>query len=102
MYADPASAPVSGEVKAALRLIEVFTLHPDDLAPAHIEEARAAGLSDEAIEHVFDVSAMFNMIDRIADSFEFHVLDKEGFDRGAQMLLKFGYRFMPLLWPGHG
>jgi alkylhydroperoxidase family enzyme len=86
-------------VKAALALIETFTLRPEELGPDDVESARAAGLSDEAIEHVFDVAPLFTVIDRLADAFSFYVPDQEGLDRGATVLLRFGYRFPPFLWP---
>ena len=99
VYADPDSAPVRDEVKVALSLIETMTLRPDELGPDDIDAARAKGLTDEAIEHAFDVATMFNMIDRLADSFEFFVPDQAGFDAGAQSLLKFGYVFPKFLYP---
>ena len=99
VYADPATAAVSADVKTALALIETFTLHPDDLGPDDIAAARTAGLTDEAIEHAFYVATMFNLIDRLADSFEFFVPDQEGFDSGAKALLSFGYKFPPFLYP---
>lgn len=99
VYVNPSAAPVSDKMKAALALIDTFTLRPDDLGPHDIEAARSAGLTDEAIEHTFDVATMFNMIDRLADSFEFFVPDQHGFDQGAKMLLRFGYKFPPFLYP---
>ncbi len=86
-------------MKAALALIETFTLRPEELGPNDIETARAAGLSNAAIEHVFDVATIFNLIDRLADAFDFHVPDQEGLDQGAKVLLRFGYRFPPFLYP---
>jgi hypothetical protein len=37
------------------------------------------------------VAGAFNMIDRLADSFEFEVPDRAGFDASAHMLLVRGY-----------
>jgi alkylhydroperoxidase family enzyme len=99
VYADPATAPVSAEVKTALALIETFTLHPEDLGPEDIAAARSAGLTDEAIEHAFDVATMFNLIDRLADAFDFFVAEEQWFDQGAKMLLRMGYKFPPFLYP---
>ena len=99
VYADRTTAPVSDQVKAALDLIEIFTLRPDELGPDDIRMARRAGLTNEAIEHAFHVATIFNVIDRLADSFEFDVLDQAGFDQGARLLLRFGYQFPPFLWP---
>jgi alkylhydroperoxidase family enzyme len=98
VYADRTTAPVPDPVKAALALIETFTLRPDELK-AEVQTARDAGLSDEAMEHVFDVATLFNLLDRLADAFGFFVPDAAGFDRGAKVLLRFGYRFPPVLYP---
>jgi uncharacterized peroxidase-related enzyme len=99
VYADRATAPVSAEVKAALSLIETITLRPDELGPDDIEAARTAGLSNEAIEHVFDVATIFNLINRLADAFEFNVPDQERLDQDAKVVLRFGYRFPQFLFP---
>ncbi|MEY2431738.1 MAG: hypothetical protein QOC92_1463 [Acidimicrobiaceae bacterium] len=85
-------------MKAALSLIETFTLRPEELSVDQIRIAKKTGLTDEAIEHAFHVATLFNTIDRVADAFEFHI-PEEGFDRGAKMLLRFGYKFPPFLWP---
>ena len=100
VYADPASAPVSDRVKAALLLVERLTLHPDDLAAGDIRAARAAGLSDPDIGDVIDVSTLFNLINRLADAFAFRVFSDRTFGLGAKFLLRYGYRFFPrFLWP---
>ena len=91
VYDDREAAPVSGQARAALELIETMTLRPDQLGPADIEKARAAELSDEALLDAIAVCTMFNLLDRLADSFGFRVPDQAGFDKGAQFLLKFGY-----------
>ena len=102
VFDDPEQAPVSDEVRAALRLIEPFTLRPHELTAADIERARDAGLTNEAIDHVFLVAALFNVIDRLADAFDFEVPDDAGLRRGAKSLLRFGYRFPRFLWPFNG
>ena len=99
VFADRTTAPVSEQLKAALALIETFTLRPEELRPEDVEVARKAGLSEEAIEHVIDVATLFNLIDRLADAFGFHVPDRAGLDKGAKVLLRFGYRFPPFLYP---
>ena len=91
VYDDRETAPVSGQARAALELIETMTLRPEQLGPAAIEKARAAGLSDEAMLDAIAVCTMFNLLDRLADSFSFRLPDQAGFDKGAKLLLKFGY-----------
>jgi alkylhydroperoxidase family enzyme len=88
-----ADAPVGDELKAALVLIEKFTLRPDELNGDDIRAARAAGLTDQAIDHAFHVSALFNVQDRLADAFGFHV-PKRLIQKGAPLVYRFGYRFM--------
>ena len=91
VYDDRETAPVSGQARAALELIETMTLRPEQLGPADIDKARAAGLSDEALLDAIAVCTMFNLVDRLADSFGFRIPDQAVFDKGAQFLLKFGY-----------
>ncbi len=93
VYADRENAPVSDECKAALKLIETMTLQPEEVGPEDIDEIRKAGVSDEAIVDAATVSAMFNLIDRLADSFYFYQPDD--YDAAAQPLLTRGYQFPP-------
>lgn len=91
MYADPDRAPVSEKVKAALRLIETMTLRPGELGPSDVARIRAAGVSDAAIVDAATVCALFNVVDRLADAFAFHVPGRETLDRHAGFLIKYGY-----------
>jgi alkylhydroperoxidase family enzyme len=86
-------APVERELKAALILIEKFTLRPDELGPDDIRTARTAGLTNQAIEDAFYVATMFNVMDRLADAFGFHV-PKRLIQKGAPIVFRFGYRFL--------
>jgi alkylhydroperoxidase family enzyme len=79
------------EVRAALALLERLTLSPEEVGPVDIEEVRRAGVSDRAIEDAMAVCALFNVIDRIADSFEFHRPDESAYEMSADSTLKFGY-----------
>ena len=53
---------------------------------------RATGVSDAALADAIHVCAAFNLIDRIADALNFHVLTDAGFASGAKLLLKRGYQ----------
>lgn len=99
VFADPESAPVSERVKAALRLVERCTLHPEDLDRADVVAARAAGLSDRDIAEVVDVTTVFNLMNRLSDAFGFKVFSAKEFRRGAKLLTRIGYRFPRILWP---
>jgi alkylhydroperoxidase family enzyme len=86
-------ALVDGELRAALALIEKFTLHPDRLGPDDIRAARGAGLTERAIEDAFYVATLFNVQDRLADAFGFHV-PKRLIQKGAPIVYRLGYRFL--------
>ena len=91
MLGDYRSAPVSEKVRATLALLEKLTLAPDDVTPDDVQVVRAAGVSDAAIEDAIHVMAAFNVIDRLADAFDFCIPDAEGFKQSARVLLKRGY-----------
>jgi alkylhydroperoxidase family enzyme len=51
----------------------------------------AAGVTRQQIEDALAVGAAFNITNRLADAFDFEVLDEDGFAAGARFLLKRGY-----------
>lgn len=53
--------------------LEKLTLEPDGVMPADLAPLRAVGLSDETIEDAIHVCALFNTIDRVADTRDFGV-----------------------------
>jgi uncharacterized peroxidase-related enzyme len=85
------TAPISEKLRAALELIEKLTLRPDEVNSDDMEAQRAAGLSDAAIEDAIHVTALFNIIDRIADALGFDIPSDSGFANMAEVLLKRGY-----------
>lgn len=91
MFADPAEAPVTEEVRAALRLIRRLTLEHESFGPDDVDMARSAGLSDAAILEAVSICAAFNIIDRVADAMAFAVPSDQHLQAGAQMMRRFGY-----------
>jgi uncharacterized peroxidase-related enzyme len=91
--ADWRSAPLSERVKAMLGFLEKMTLAPETLTAADVKPLRAAGLSDDAIEDAIHACALFNVYDRLADSFKFEIPNDAAFAMSATMLLKRGYKF---------
>jgi len=89
--ADWRTAPLDARLKAMLGFLEKMTLAPETLSAADVQPLRGAGLSDAAIEDAIHVCALFNVYDRLADSFKFEVPDDAGFAMSATMLLKRGY-----------
>lgn len=85
------SAPVEPKLRAALAFVEKLTLDPAAVTSADIRPMREQGLSDAAIEDAIHVCTLFNVYDRLADSFKFEIPDDKGFAMSATMLLKRGY-----------
>jgi len=75
-----------------LRFLEKMTLQPSALSAEDALPLRSVGLSEEAIDDAILVSFMFNMIDRLADSFEFYNPPTESHDRASKYLLRRGYK----------
>jgi alkylhydroperoxidase family enzyme len=89
--ADPETAPISDKLRVTLRFLEKLTLSPDALTTADLEPLRAAGLDDAAIESAMYVAFVFNVIDRLADAFDFTPNDARGLKIASMFLLKAGY-----------
>ncbi|MGH7476587.1 MAG: hypothetical protein ACRELD_09885 [Longimicrobiales bacterium] len=85
------TAAVSQRLRAMLGLLEKLTLEPTSVTASDMIPLRAVGLSDDAIEDAIHVAALFNIYDRIADTLDFDIPSREGFDQGARMLLRRGY-----------
>jgi alkylhydroperoxidase family enzyme len=85
---------VGDRVRAALRFLEVLTLRPEDLGHADLDEARTAGLGDDAIRDAAMVAAMFAVITRLADTLDFAI--PASFDSTVKALTsRRGYRLPP-------
>ena len=102
MYRDWRTAPVDEKLRAMLGFIEKLTLHPDELSSADADAVRATGVSDEAIVDAIHVAALFNMIDRMADSLKFEVPPYESFLGRADTMLAEGYLLYALPDPADG
>ena len=89
--ADRRTAPVSPQVGAALAFIEKQTLTPDELTPDDVEAVYAARVSKQALRDAALVSALFNMIVRLADSFGWDVPEWDALMARAPMMLEGGY-----------
>lgn len=65
-------------LRATLGFLEKLTLRPDALSARDAEAVLAAGVREDALIDAIHVAALFNMIVRLADSFDWHVpLDRE-------------------------
>jgi alkylhydroperoxidase family enzyme len=92
VFADPDTAPISGKLKAALDLVRKLTLSPEEVDADDLRATLEAGVSEDAVVDAMYVCFAFNLIDRVADALGFDLMDEEGYRRGAQVLLRFGYK----------
>ena len=91
VYADWRTAPVRPEVRAALGFIEKLVRATDQLSPADVAAAYAAGVSRQALLDAVHVCVAFSTIVRVADAFEFEIPDDRAFEASAHQMLRRGY-----------
>ena len=60
-------------LRATLGFLEKLTLRPDELSAQDAENVLAAGVREGALIDAIHVAALFAMIVRLADSFDWHV-----------------------------
>ena len=85
------AAPIDDKLRATLSLLEKLTLSPNEVGPADMAPLRAVGLSDEAIAEAMYVCFLFNVIDRLADAFDFKLPTAEEKKRVSKFLFNMGY-----------
>ena len=89
---DLATAPISAALRATLELLRKVTREHDAVTAADMRAVLASGVTRAQIEDALNVCFAFNVITRLADTFEFEVGPPSSFDAGARMLLGRGYR----------
>ena len=93
MLADYRTAPISAPLRATLGFLEQLTLRPETVEPDDVRLVRAAGVGDQSIADAIAICALFAIMDRLADSFDFALQSEQGWRTRAEMLLRRGYRF---------
>ena len=74
-----------------LGFLEKLTLNPDELDAKDAAPLGDAGIPESAMREAIYVAVLFNLIDRLADTFGFNLLTPAEYDKQAQILLKRGY-----------
>ncbi|TDC57559.1 alkylhydroperoxidase AhpD family core domain-containing protein [Actinomadura sp. KC345] len=88
---DLESAPVGDPLRATLRMLGKLT-REGTASAGDMREVLAAGASPEQVRDALAVCAAFNVTNRLADAFGFELPSPEGFEAGAEHLIKRGYR----------
>lgn len=86
MLEDWTTADIPEKTRSALRLLECMTLHPIDLDKTFVEKLRASGLDDLATREAANVGFHYNLINRVADAFDFPVPEGIQKERLAKIL----------------
>ena len=92
VFADLATAPIEEPLRATLAFLRKLTREPDQVTSGDALALLALGITRSQVEDALDVAFAFNVINRLADAFEFHVGPDAAFAAGARFLLKRGYR----------
>lgn len=92
---DPAS--IRPEAAAVLPLLEKVTLIPDQVASSDVDAVRAAGVPDEAIVDALHVNLIFNIMNRLANAFDFSWDSEQHVRVGAQVIHRISYRLPRIL-----
>ena len=79
-------------MQATLRLLETFTLRPDQLGPADVRAVLATGVTREMIRDAFYVAFLFNGYDRLADTLGWELPERAYYGKSGKFLLKKGYQ----------
>jgi AhpD family alkylhydroperoxidase len=88
---DPGSA--RPELRAVLRLLERVTRAPDAVSARDLQAVRDAGVPIEAVIEALHVNLVWNVINRLANAFDFQLQGAEQLHKGTRSLHRFGYRF---------
>ncbi len=85
-------APIAEPLRATLALLRKVTRAHETVTADDMRALLGLGVTREQIEDALDVAFAFNVITRLADTFNFEVGSPASFDAGARMLLGRGYR----------
>ena len=89
--ADPATSPLDDQHKALFRLIDKVNHASATMTAADLDEARAAGWTDEALYFAITACALFNFYNRWIDATGVHALSEEAHRAGGKRSAATGY-----------
>jgi alkylhydroperoxidase family enzyme len=92
VLSDLERAPIAEGLRATLAFLRKVARDHDAVSADDVRQVLAAGVTRRQIEDALNVGFAFNVITRLADTFEFEIGPAASFDAGARMLLGRGYR----------
>ena len=81
-------------LRATLGFLEKLTLRPDEFCAQDAENVLAAGVREGALIDAIHVAALFAMIVRLADSFDWHVPPEQELAARAEANLGSSYALL--------
>ena len=94
---DVNSGWIRPEVAAILPLLEKVTRTPDQVGSSDVDAVRAAGVPNEGIIDALHVNLVFNIMNRLANAFDFSWDSEQHVRVGAQVIHRISYRFPRIL-----
>ena len=91
------SGSIRPEVAAVLPLLEKVTRTPGQVKSSDVDTVRAAGVPDEGIVDALHVNLVFNIMNRLANAFDFSWDSEQHVRVGAQVIHRINYRFPRIL-----
>jgi AhpD family alkylhydroperoxidase len=91
------STSIRPQVAAMLPLLKKVTVTPDQVTNADVDTVRAAGVPDEAIVDALHVNLIFNIMNRLANAFDFQWDSEQHVRVGAQVIHRISYRLPRIL-----
>jgi alkylhydroperoxidase family enzyme len=89
---NPDTAPIAEPLRATLAFLRKVTRDHEAVTPDDVRPLLALSVTRAQIEDALNVCFAFNVITRLADTFEFDVGSQSSFDAAAKMLLTRGYK----------
>lgn len=91
VLSDLEAAPIDERLRATLRMLGKLTLE-HEVTAADMREVLDSGASIQDVKDALAVCCAFDITNRLADAFGFHVAGPKDFEAGAKFLLQRGYR----------
>jgi hypothetical protein len=91
VLADVERAPIAEPLRATLLFLRKVTRDHEQVTPDDVGALLALGVTRAQVEDALDVAFAFNVITRLADTFEFEMRSRAAADVGAKRLLTRGY-----------
>ena len=91
------STSIRAEAAAILPLLEKVTQAPDQVAISDVDAVRSLGVPDEAIVDALHVNLIFNIMNRLANAFDFSWDSDQHVRVGAQVIHRISYRPLRIL-----